>query len=150
MNDLWGFSKLNKNHIKSMPHGILKAQADLFEKKTDNKLLIRTSTRNLSIKADNKYGLGTNFQIIAPQLDGYSYTLFTMYSMPENDYPVAITLNASKYNNILPTFDYECTNENEFLEALGEILGSENTTRIVINLYSKSLVNDDDDDSLPF
>jgi hypothetical protein len=149
MKDLWGFNKLSKSDIKSMPQGILKEQADLFEKKTDSKLLLRTSTRSLSIKADERYGLATNFEIVAPYLDGYSYTLFTMYSMPENDYPVAITLNSYKPNEVFIDFDYECKNEADFLNILGQILGSEETTRVVKNLYSKSFINDDTDD-IPF
>ncbi|MGR3765260.1 hypothetical protein [Rossellomorea sp. NS-SX7] len=149
MRDLWGFNKLNKNDIKSMPQGILKEQADLFEKKTDGKLLLRTSTRNLTIKADERYGLATNFEIVAPYLDGYSYTLFTMYSMPETDYPIAITLNSTKFDDVFIDFDYECSNEATFLNDLGKILGSEETTKVVKNLYSKSFINDDTDD-IPF
>ncbi|MET3698386.1 hypothetical protein SAMN05877753_10926 [Bacillus oleivorans] len=145
MRDLWGFSKLNKSDLKSMPQGILKEQGDLFEKKTDGKLLLKTSTRSLTIKADERYGLATNFEIVAPYLDGYSYTLFTMYSMPETDYPVAITLNSTKVDDVFIDFDFECNNEAEFLNVLGTILGSEDTTKVVKNLYSKSFINDDSD-----
>lgn len=149
MRDLWGFSKLNKSDIKSMPQGILKEQADLFEKKTDGKLFLRTSTRSLNIKADDRFGLATNFEIVAPYLDGYSYTLFTMYSMPEKDYPIALTLNSFKLNDAFIDFDYECDNEERFLEVLREILGSKETTSIVKNLYSKSFINEDSED-IPF
>lgn len=149
MLDLWGFNKLSKSDIKSMPHGILKQQADLFERKTEAKLLIKTSTRSLTIKADKRFGLATNFEVVAPYLDGYSYTLFTMFSMPENDYPVALTINSLKSEKEVNNFDYECKNETEFLSSLENILGSEETTRVVKNLYSKSFINDNTED-IPF
>lgn len=143
MKDLWGFEKLNKQDLKSLPQGILKEQADLFEKKADGKLYIKIATRNLTRKADGKYGLATNFEIIAPFLDNYSYTLFTMYSMPEKDYPVAIVSNEKEWDPIFSTFDTECNDEAEFIQAIAGILGSEDTGNVIRNLYSKSFIDNE-------
>ncbi|MEI2664047.1 hypothetical protein [Rossellomorea sp. LJF3] len=149
MKDLWGFNKLTKNDIKSLPQGILKEQAELFEKKTDDMLFLKTPTRSLKYKVDEKYGLATNFEIVAPYLDGYSYTLFTMYSSPENDYPVALAFDADDIDGPFASSDYECKNETQFLEKLQEILSSQDTINIIKSLYSKSIINGKDE-GLPF
>ncbi|MGG0667444.1 hypothetical protein ABE073_02840 [Lederbergia citrisecunda] len=143
MQDLWGFDKLSKHDLKSLPQGILKEQADLFDNKTDGKLYIRIATRNLTRKAGDMFGLATNFDIIAPFLDNYSYTLFTMYSMPEKDYPVAISTNSEDFDPIFSTFEHECDNEASFLKVLKEILGNQETSNIIKNLYSKSFIDND-------
>ncbi|MCB2287047.1 hypothetical protein LGK99_07980 [Clostridium algidicarnis] len=88
-------------------------QAKLFEKKVKGELFIRLLKINIS---DNKskYSLGTNFEIVSPSLDNYSYTLFTVYSRVETDYPIGIECNyltdKSSTDDVL-TLDYECNNE---------------------------------------
>ncbi|MDR4222309.1 hypothetical protein FO518_33055 [Priestia megaterium] len=143
MKDLWGFGKMSKTDINGTPHGILKLQSEFFEKKTDNMLYIRLETRKLNKNIDIEYGLATNFEIVAPQLDGYSYTLFTLFSKPERDYPVAIELSISEKEEVDDldySLDYICQSEDDFIQKLGEILSSENTIKVVKNLYSKSRI----------
>lgn len=149
MKDLWGFNKLNKDDVSGTPHGILKEQADLFEKKTGDTLFIRMQTRKLRFDPDNddfEFGLATHFEIVAPALDSYSYTLFTLYSKPERNYPVALEKNMNDKDELRDMvwerdeMDYRCTNEDTFVEALKEILGSADTTDIIKNLYSKSYI----------
>lgn len=139
MADLWGFSKLNKNDLQGTPHGILKEQAELFDKKTDDVLYARLKNRKLSLQVNETYHFATNFEIVAPNLDGYSYTLLTLFSMPEKDYPVAINYNANdKEDWELGDFDYTCDNEEQFLKQIEIILQSPETMDVIRNLYSKS------------
>jgi len=141
MKDLWGFNKLDKNDMSGTPHGILQEQAVFFEKKTGDTLFIKVTTRRLKYSSDIEFTLASNFEVVAPALDGYSFTLFTVYSKPERDYPVAIEKNISDRSDFSVSeynFDYQCNNQEEFIKALGEILSSPDTINIIKNLYSKS------------
>ncbi|MED3994645.1 hypothetical protein P4647_08270 [Peribacillus frigoritolerans] len=139
MPDLWGFKKIDKSDLQGTPHGLLKEQADFFDKKTDDYLYARLKNRKLPSAVDDKYYFATNFDIVAPQLDGYSYTLLTIYSMPESDFPVAISNNSTKKEEWeIEDYDHTCNNEKEFVEVIKEILQSQETMSIIRNLYSKS------------
>ncbi|MDQ0254125.1 hypothetical protein J2S74_001498 [Evansella vedderi] len=145
MKDLWTFGKLSKSDLNETPHGILKVQADFFEKRVGDTLFIKLTTKRLK-NSDIEYGLATSFEIVAPMLDGYTYTLFTLYSKPEHDYPVAIDRNA-KDNDVFEdldpaTFEYEAKSEDEFLKNLQEIFSSQSTNSVIRNLYSKSYVSE--------
>ncbi len=140
MSSLWGFTKLTlRKEVTDSPHGILKEQIDIFEKET-NRILFG-NIRNTYIKRpDCEYKLATSFEIVAPALDNYKYVLFTMYCKPEVDYPLLIFTremddlsDVNEYNT-----EFVCKNPEEFLLSLKEVLGSEDTTRIVQTLYSKS------------
>lgn len=140
-NDLWGFGKLDVEGFEGTSYGILKEQKQMFENKTDGVLKIEINSRKLTFK-DNitDYKLATSFDIVAPVLDDYSYTLFSMFSKAEKDYPLA--LNSSfKEENPFEDFHYTCNDEAEFIDALKDILSSDETTAIVKNLYSKSVVD---------
>lgn len=87
--------------------------------KTDNFLYARLKNRKLSSPVDDKYYFATNFDIVAPELDGYSFTLLTLYSMPERDFPVAISNNSDiREEWEIEDFDYTCNNEGEFVEVI--------------------------------
>lgn len=138
--DLWGkidFSIDNEND----PFAILNKQAVIFEKKAKDILFIRLVKINLN---DNtlKYPLATNFDIVSPRLDNYSYTLFSVYSKVEKDYPLSIECtylkeDESKNSKVQ---GYECNNEGEFIEALKNILQSPEVKKIVATLYHKSCI----------
>ena len=72
---------------------------------------------------------------MSPVLDNYTYVLFTVYSNPECNYPVLISVNDNGSND---DDKYECRNEPEFIKALTAILGSDKTTETISVLYSKS------------
>lgn len=140
MESLWGFSNRTiKADITDTPHGILKEQLEHFGKNTNEVLYGRIQNFRITDE-ECDYPLGTSFQIVAPALDKYVYVLFTMYCKPESDFPVLI------YNRELEdptepgnfTSDYTCNNKEEFIDNLKKILSSDNTTRIVQTLYSKS------------
>ena len=65
-----------------------------------------------------KYPLATNFNIVSPRLDNYSYTLFSIYSKVEKDYPLSIECNYLEGNTSKTdtTYNYDCNNEEEFIE----------------------------------
>ncbi|KKK39979.1 hypothetical protein WQ57_01530 [Mesobacillus campisalis] len=145
MKDLWTFGKLSKNDLNDTPHGILKMQADFFEKRVGDTLFIKLNTKRLK-NSDIEYGLATSFEIVAPMLDGYTYTLFTLYSQPEHDYPVAIDRNIKddeEFEDLDPeTFDFVAKSEEDFLKNLQEIFSSPSTNSVIRNLYSKSYVSE--------
>ncbi len=86
-----------------------------------------------------KYNLATIFDIVVPNLDNYRYTLMILYSRPEIDYPVAITVGS---NLIDDAEDFkpqcECYNRESFIEELQKILSSEEVNRNIEVLYSKA------------
>lgn len=133
INNLWNLKDIDKK-VKNSPNLILEEQAKYFEKALKD--VLYASIRNVKLKdnIDTDYKLATNFSIVSPVLDNYTYTLFTVYSNPESNYPVAIAVNNKDNIDI----DYTCKNETEFIDILSKILSSEKTTEIVQVLYSKS------------
>lgn len=135
--DLWGKIDLS-NENENDPFEILNKQANIFEKKVKDVLFAKLVKQNISSE-NSKYNLATNFQIISPTLDHYSYTLFTVYSKIEEEYPLTIEVNFSKSSKDYSLqAEYQCNNEDEFIKALSNILQSEDAKRIVKNLYHKS------------
>ena len=138
--DLWGNLDLKSGDDKD-PFAILNKQAQIFEKKVKDVLFIRLAKINIS---DNKskYSLSTNFEIVSPSLDNYSYTLFTVYSRAESDYPVGIECNYlidKKKNDDILRLDHECNNIEEFIEVLKKVLQSQESKKIIRTLYNKSI-----------
>lgn len=79
------------------------------------------------------------FNIVVPALDSYEKTLLIMYSNPETEYPVAITLESSFEEDceiFMPK--YTCNNTEEFETAVTEILSSEEVIKVIQMLYSKA------------
>lgn len=78
------------------------------------------------------------FEVVVPNLDNYRYTLLILYSRPESDYPVAISVGNSPVKdaeNFNPS--YECGNKKEFIDALTKILSSDEINKNIEVLYSK-------------
>lgn len=137
---MWKLNNIDRE-IKDSPNSILEEQAKHFEKATNSTLYARIENVKLTQIKNQEigYALATNFSIVSPGLDNYTYRLCTIYSNPECNYPLAITVNKKKdedFGYFEP--DYECNNETEFTKALEEIIGSQKTTDIVLTLYSKS------------
>ena len=134
MNNLWNLKDIDRKSANA-PNLILEEQAKYFEKSVKDILYAKINNTKLKEFELLDYKLATNFSIVSPTLDNYTYTLFTVYSNPESNYPVAISLNDNKdYIDV----DYTCNNETEFIDKLSEILGSEKITEIITVLYSKS------------
>lgn len=139
--DFWKFDEYSlKKATEGLPNSILKEQADILAKKTDG--MIYGKVVNKKFTPQDKiveYSLASEFEIVVPQLDNYSYTLFVLYSKPERDYPVAITVGSNTIDDaerFVP--QYECQNSEEFIEALEKILSSDEVNKNIGILYSKA------------
>lgn len=117
---------------------ILEEQARYFEKTIKGVLYAKIINARLKSNADiqiQEYKLATSFNIVSPVLDNYTYTLFTVYSNPESNYPIAISVNN---NEDYIDLDYTCNNKTEFIRDLSKILSSDKVTEIIEVIYSKS------------
>lgn len=134
MNNLWNLKDIDRK-IANSPNLILEEQAKYFEKSVKDVLYAKINNTKLKEFELFDYKLATSFSIVSPTLDNYTYTLFTVYSNPESNYPVAISVN---YNKDSIKADYTCNSETEFIDILSEILGSQKITEVITVLYSKS------------
>jgi len=138
--DLWGFKdtkELEKSAIE-MPDSILKEQISLLASKT-NYILYGKPTF-IKVRSDDiSFKVATVFDVVVPALDNYSKTLLIMYSDPETEYPVAISVGKS-YDEDCEYFKpkYSCDDKEEFEAAIKEILSSEEVLYIIQILYSKA------------
>lgn len=139
--DLWQFDeKTLKKTIQELPNSILKEQAEILSDKTGGVIYGKITNMKFHPLEENvKYNLATTFELVVPQLDNYQYTLLTVYSKTESDYPVAITVGS----NIIDDAEwfcpkYECGNSDEFIQALKDILSSDEVNRDISVLYSKA------------
>lgn len=140
MSDLWGFRdirELEKN-TKDMPETILKEQISLLGDKTRFALYGKSVFINIK-RADIEYSMALLFNVVVPQLDNYEKTLLIMYSNPENEYPVAITVGKSFEDDLECFFPkYVCTDKESFESTLKKILSSEEVLHTIEVLYAKA------------
>lgn len=139
--DLWGFKdpkELEKN-TKDMPDSILKEQISLLASKT-NYILYGKPTFIKVRSEDIDFKIATVFDVVVPALDNYSKTLLIMYSNPEYEFPVAISVGSS-YEEDCELFipKYTCQDKEEFGASIKEILSSKEVLSIIQILYSKAL-----------
>lgn len=140
MSSLWG---IKKNDLKSGyvegPSKIIKEQIEEFDKIANGTLYGNLTGFRIQ-EPDCEYPLGTSFEIIAPNLNGYHYRVFTMYTDPIQDYPVLIydEYDSDIYEITEVTADYVCKDEEGFIDVIKIILQSEKVTKIVKTLYGKS------------
>lgn len=141
--DMWQFDERSlRKTTQELPNSILKEQADILSNKTGG--IIYGKITNMKFHPqdkDSKYNLNlaTVFEIVVPLLDNYNYTLLIMYSRPETDYPVAITVGSNMIDdaeNFCP--EYICKNHQEFILALSTILSSEEVNKNIRTLYAKA------------
>jgi len=131
--DLWPELKVEK--IRS-PRTILKEQADLLGKKTNNILLGEVEFRNYE-SSEFSYNNSTeddgyiyfSFKVKAPNFGGYTYTLFSGRYNAIGFYPILI-------------YGKEVNNEKDFLSLIKEKFNSPDTLRIINALYSQSIDED--------
>ena len=94
--DLWGFKDVREleKSTKDMPDMILKEQIALLGKKTN--FTIYGKPVFIQVKSPLiEYKVATIFNVVVQALDNYEKTLLIMYSNPETEYPVSITLGSS-------------------------------------------------------
>lgn len=138
--DLWGFKDVKEleKSTKDMPDTILKEQIALLGEKTNftiygKPVFIKVNSREI------EYKVATVFNVVVQALDNYEKTILIMYSNPETEYPVAITLNSS-FEEDCETFEpaYTCRDKASFEATIKEILSSEKVLGLIQMLYSKA------------
>lgn len=138
--DLWGFKNVKdlEKSTKDMPDTILKEQIALLGEKTNfivygKPVFIKVNSQEI------EYKVATVFNVVVQALDNYEKTILIMYSYPETEYPVAITVNSS-YEEDCETFvpSYTCKDKNSFETAIKEILSSDKVLGLIQMLYSKA------------
>ena len=121
-----------------MPDAIFKGQIALLGNKTDFVLYgspVLIKVKNTGIN----YSMATLFNIVVPNLDNYQKTIMIMYSNPESEYPVAISVGKSLEEDcefFQP--DYLCDSKESFENAINKILSSEDILHIIKVLYAKA------------
>lgn len=138
--DLWGFKdpKELEKSTKDMPDSILKDQISLLAEKTDYVLYGKPTFIKVR-SAEINFKIATIFDVVVPALDNYSKTLLIMYSNPESEFPIAITVGNS-YEEDCECFEakYLCDDKDTFETSIKEILSSYEVLRIIQILYSKA------------
>ena len=142
MEDLWGFkdAKSLRKEVANMPDSILKEQSALISDKTEYQIYGKIT--NCKVKREDiDYEMASIFDIVVPSLDNYSTTILIMYSHPESEYPIAITVG-SNYITDLDWFDpkYVCNDRESFKKSVKEILSSEDVLNKVRVLFSKATI----------
>lgn len=139
MSDLWGFKNIKEleKSTQDMPDSILKEQISLLGDKTEFALYGKPVFMKVK-HIDIDYSMATLFNVVVPKLDNYQKTILIMYSKPECEYPVAISVGRSfeeDYESFVP--DYTCNNKEEFESTIEVILSSEDVLRTIGVLYAK-------------
>lgn len=138
--DLWGFKNVKdlEKSTKDMPDTILKEQIALLGEKTN--FTVYGKPVFIKVKSQEiEYKTATIFNVVVQALDNYEKTILIMYSNPETEYPVAITLESSYEEDCeMFTPKYTCNDKNSFETAMKEILSSEQVMRVIQMLYSKA------------
>lgn len=99
--DLWGFKDINELEVaQDMPDLILKQQLELLKRKTHGILHVKTDVVHVEDKSEYNFTLATRYDIVVPNLDNYSKTVFVLYSSLERIYPVMIT-DDKKFHEVL-------------------------------------------------
>lgn len=138
--DLWSFKSAKdlERQTEDLPDTILKEQIMLLGEKTDYTLYGKPIFLKVN-KEETNYSIATMFNVVVPALDNYEKTILTMYSNPETEYPVAITLGKS-FEDDCSFFnpDYVCNDKNEFEKTIKEILASDEILNVIQMLFSKA------------
>lgn len=135
MNDLWAEDILTETPIRT-PIAILKEQASLLGKKTQNVVLAEV----VPISGANFY---LRFNIKAPALGNYSYTLFTIIHSI-GLYPLEIELDddVAKELGLDITRSTPVKDEEELIQLLDRVLKAERTKHIIRALLAQSTQNE--------
>lgn len=119
--NLW--PKILLNEVEKSPKSILNEQAKFLSDSTKNILNAVVVTIGY-----NDGNIEHTFDIIAPSLNGYRYSLMTISQQGFQLYPC--NLHSKK--------TYAISNENDLLKKLKEIFSSDETKKIIYALISQS------------
>lgn len=142
MESLWGISKEEfTNELVDRPTQIIKEQIEYFDKMTKGTLFGHLNSHRIQ-DPDCSYPIALTFEIVAPNLNGYRYRIFTMYTKAVQEFPVLLfsELEPDEDSIFEVNADYVCPNEKAFVEAICEILKSDDVTNIIKTLFAKSRI----------
>lgn len=136
MESLWPEEIANIEQIKS-PVSILKEQASSLGKITKN-ILVGELTQ---VPVNSPYS-SYRFNILAPSLRNYRYSLFEVTYNILEIYPVTIKLDQEIFNELYPNYsrqiDPAISNESELIDMLKKIFHSDKVKQILKSLMSES------------
>lgn len=142
--DFWGFNNIKdlKKETQNMPDSILKEQISLLGEKTN--FILYGKCNFVKIRSDEiPYKVATIFNIVVPALDNYEKTILIMYSNPEEEYPVEITVGSSFEDDCdFFTPKYKCDDIDTFTNVISEILQSKEILHLISVLYAKASITD--------
>ncbi|MBX3081965.1 MAG: hypothetical protein KF716_10065 [Anaerolineae bacterium] len=145
--DLWPTDIDASNEFDVPPVALLREQAELLGKRTDNKVVGKVMSvqvkHTFSHRFVGDYGqkleqaLGYSFLITAPELN-YQYALFVI-AVSIDSYPVRFELDygltKEAWANGNPTI--EAASEDEFIDILKNIFNAQKTRRIISSLLAQ-------------
>jgi len=120
--NLWG-ELPNAENIRT-PYTILKEQASMLSEITNGLLIGEVVINN---QTDNSFGM--TLRIKAPSLNNYTYSVVQV-GQPIQLYPVSII---NLLNNVVDRY----SSEEEFENALGQILSSQEVKRVISALLAQ-------------
>jgi hypothetical protein len=115
--------------LVSTPLTLLKEQATALARKTKGLLEGRIHTTNRIGTTDRIGEFTHSFAIVAPTLDNYSYELFRV-AHGVSMYPARIEVSSSSR--------FEVKTEQEFVDALKQVLSSPETMRVISALLAQA------------
>jgi hypothetical protein len=128
--NLWG--QLPKTATIKTPYAILLEQAAILRELTNG--LLTGDVKRIQTEFDEQGSMGERFKvkllIVAPALANYSYTVGVITYPLSTLYPVILK----------PSYDdkyVKCDSEEEFLQTLEQVLSSEKTQKVVVNLLAQ-------------
>ena len=126
--NLWG--ELSSYETLRTPYTILKEQASILTEITNGLLMgeVKLFQPNSSNRNDLKFIADLNIKV--PSLNNYTYAVVSVeYSI--NLYPLVVN------NYVVNDHGRNCSSEEEFENALGEILSSEEVKKVISALLSQ-------------
>jgi hypothetical protein len=125
--DLWG--EIPSHETIRTPYTILKEQASLLTQKT-NGLLIGEVSRDQKYNVSKQREIQVTLLIKAPSLNNYTYWVLEV-EHPIQLYPLSVQ-DLAGTNPLL-----DCSSEEEFEQALGNILSSQEIKRVISALLAE-------------
>ena len=114
------------DEIVRSPKTVLREQASFLGKRTKN--ILTGNIRTESYRNQFSH----SFQIVAPNLNNYTYTLFTIVEEDIFGFPCKFQSESS----------FSIKTEEELLERLKNIFSSDETKKVINSLMSQSIEND--------
>lgn len=126
--DLW---PKEIEQVMLTPMAIMRAQATILRERTKNLLEAEIVSRDVPTNR-----LKHTFVLIAPALERYSYSLFTVEHEKNLVYPAAVESPA--LDTRFPDEVVEASSQDEFTQIMGAILKHDKTKAVISSLLARS------------